>query len=299
MTTAAASSAATPAPVPATVPQLERAIRKLAKLHSKLGKPKPGEWLDQHKEPGQTFAAWRAGSPTTPQLNGAVGARSKLYVQPLGPLTASEKRIVALTTAYLQAFFGLKTASMPRLPLSVVPKRARRKHPSWGVAQIHSGYVLESVMLPRLPRDAAAAICLTAHDLWPGAGWNFVFGQASLSSRVGVWSMHRFGDPSESPEAYKLTLLRTLKLAVHETGHMFSIKHCTAYECVMGGSNHLQETDESPLWLCPECMAKVVKSGKLDPVARYRGLMAIAQQHGFKKEAKLFAASIAALVGTP
>ncbi len=38
-------------------------------------------------------------------------------------------------------------------------------------------------------------LALTTSDLWPGEGWNFVFGQASLSERVGVWSLHRLGNP--------------------------------------------------------------------------------------------------------
>ncbi len=31
--------------------------------------------------------------------------------------------------------------------------------------------------------------------LHAGKGWNFVFGQASLQDRVGVWSLHRQVDP--------------------------------------------------------------------------------------------------------
>ncbi|MGE5192634.1 MAG: Zn-dependent protease, partial [Deltaproteobacteria bacterium] len=64
--------------------------------------------------------------------------------------------------------------------------------------------------------------------LKPGEGWNFVFGQASLSDRVGVWSIYRFGNPEKSADDYKLCLRRTLATAVHETGHMLGIKHCTA-----------------------------------------------------------------------
>ena len=66
---------------------------------------------------------------------------------------------------------------------------------------------------------------------------------ANLRDRVGVWSIHRYGDPDASKSAYKLTLERALKVAVHETSHMFSLRHCTAYECVMGGSNSLDESD--------------------------------------------------------
>ena len=40
---------------------------------------------------------------------------------------------------------------------------------------------------------------------------------------------------------------RMLKIAVHETGHIFSIRHCTKYICVMSGANHLGETDAHPI----------------------------------------------------
>ena len=34
---------------------------------------------------------------------------------------------------------------------------------------------------------------------------------------------------------------------MHETGHMFSMRHCTKYECLMSGTNHMGETDRRPL----------------------------------------------------
>ena len=52
-------------------------------------------------------------------------------------------------------------------------------------------------------------------------------------------------------------LKRTLKVAAHETGHMFSMRHCTKFECVMSGTNHLAETDRRPIDACPECTAKI------------------------------------------
>ena len=35
-------------------------------LHSAMGKPKPGEWLDEHPEPGQTFDVYLTSSPNRP-----------------------------------------------------------------------------------------------------------------------------------------------------------------------------------------------------------------------------------------
>ena len=85
--------------------------------------------------------------------------------------------------------------------------------------------------------------------------------------------MCRFGDPALSPKAFRLCLLRTIGTATHETGHMFSINHCTAYECNMCGSNNLAESDRYPLYLCPECMAKVCWASQTDPLRRYERLL--------------------------
>jgi archaemetzincin len=153
------------------------------------------------------------------------------------------------------------------------------------------------VLTPRLPRDAAATICFTACDLWPGPGWNFVFGQASLEGRVGVWSIARFGDPDESEESFRLVLLRTLKLATHEAGHMFSLAHCTAYACDMNGSNSLDESDRHPLALCPECLAKICWATRADPAERYRKLIEFCKREGLKAEAERYEKLLAAVSG--
>jgi predicted Zn-dependent protease/phosphatidylglycerophosphate synthase len=179
---------------------------------------------------------------------------------------------VALSAEFLGRFYSTAVTTRGTLPLSVVPASARRNHPSWGMEQALAPYVLDEILKPRLPRDAAVSIAFTTCDLWPGPGWNFVFGQASLHERVGVWSLYRNGDPEEGPAAFRLCLLRTLKTAVHEVGHMFSIQHCTAYECGMCGSNHREESDRRPLWFCPECQAKVCWATGADPATRYRQL---------------------------
>ena len=155
--------------------------------------------------------------------------------------------------------------------------------------------MLNDVLKPRLPDDGAAIIALTAMDLWPGKGWNFVFGQASLKARVGVWSMSRFGDPEKSEEAFRLCLLRTLKVATHETGHMISLPHCVLHECNMCGSNHLKETDRHPLALCPECVAKVCWATRTEPAKRYRGLEQFCRAHGLENEANRYQKFIDAL----
>ena len=114
---------------------LTKVITKLAPLHQKLGKPKPGDWLAEHDEPGQTFDEYRDSDPVTPDVEGP-GKRRLLYIQPLGALTKTQRAIVEQTAEYMQHFFGLEVRLSQELPLSLVPESARRVHPSWGVPQI-------------------------------------------------------------------------------------------------------------------------------------------------------------------
>jgi len=270
--------------------EIREAMEQIGPLHTKLGKPKPGDWLDRHDEPGQTFRQYVACDPVRPTV-----ARRTIYVQPLGDFSKTQRRIVTLTAEFMGLYFHLPVKVKEDLPLSLIPEKARRVHPSWGDKQILSTYVLDDVLKPRLPTDAVAYIAFTTSDLWPGRGWNFVFGQASLRDRVGVWSIYRNGDPDESPAAFRLCLLRTMKTATHETGHMFSMQHCTAYECNLCGSNHREESDRRPIACCPECVAKLWWVTGADPVARYRKLMAFCEKQGLEDEAAFYRKSVEAL----
>jgi len=272
------------------VSRLTAAMAKLHPLHKRLGKPRPGDWLASHPEPGQTFREYLAARPITPR-----GKRHVIYIQPIGEFTPSQRKIITLTADFMGRYFSLPVKINDDLALALIPKRARRTHPSWGDKQILTGYVLEEVLKPRLPDDAAAFLALTTSDLWPGRGWNFVFGQASLRDRVGVWSIYRNGDPDEGEASFRLCLLRTIKTATHEVGHMFGMWHCTAYQCNMCGSNSRPESDRRPLACCPECVAKVCWATGADPIERYKKLAEFAKQHGLTPEERFYNKSLDAL----
>ena len=267
--------------------RLPAEFQKLLPLAVPLGPPRPGDWRAAHPEPAETYQQFLRSGP-----NRARPERRTIYVQPLGEFRPAEQKIVAITGQYMEIFFGLPVTTRKDLPLGVVPASARRMHPSWGVDQVLSTYVLSKVLAPRLPPDAAAYIAFTTSDLWPGEGWNFVFGQASLSQRVGVWSIHRFGDPETR---FAPCLRRTMALASHETGHMFSLAHCLFYECNMCGSNSLAESDRRPSWLCPVCMAKLCYATGADPAVRLRRLMEFSKTRGLKAEENFYRKSLEAL----
>ncbi len=265
-------------------------LQRLVSLHEPLGKPQPGEWLERHQELGQTYRQYTAGNPVR-----ALARHRIIYVQPLGSFNPAERKVIDATAEFLGVYFQLPVQVLEDLPLSIIPAEATRKHPRWGMSQILSTYILRDVLKPRLPDDAVASIAFTGSDLWPGEGWNFVFGQASLEDRVGVWSIYRFGNPAESDTAFRTTLRRTLKTAAHETGHMFSLPHCVYYECCMNGSNHLEEADLQPLWLCPQCLAKLCFATGADPEKRFKDLAAFAAARQMPEEEAFWQKSLRAM----
>ncbi|MBL9125686.1 MAG: hypothetical protein JNG90_18750 [Planctomycetaceae bacterium] len=251
----------------------------------------PSDWLANHRESGQTFDHYRATDPNRPTRQ-----LTTIYIQPLGAFSAAEQKLLDRAAELLRVFYRLPVKSLEPIALAELPARARRKQPSVGNEQILTTYVLNELLPARRPRDAVALLALTAVDLWPGEGWNFVFGQGALRERVGVYSLARYGDPAEDDAAYQLALRRTLKVACHETGHMLGIVHCTASECGMNGSNTIDELDRNQLGFCPACEQKVWWACHLDPRQRYAGLIEFARANQLADELRLWEASSRLLI---
>jgi archaemetzincin len=290
LTFAALAPALSRAAAVAAVDPLAERIARIHPLFKTKSQPQPGDWLSEHKEAGQTYAQFRAITKAP-----AVESYSTLRVVPIGPLTKGQQAVLDITMDFLKPFFGLALAIDPAVPLESIPEEAQRIQYYEGPKQLLTTYLLNSVLMKRRQAKDAAVLGITASDLWPGKGWNFVFGQASLKERVGVWSMARNGDPDDRPAMRKICAIRTVMTATHETGHMFGIRHCIAYECGMNGSNHSDERDQKPLEFCPECQPKLWWTLRLDPLERSRALEAVARRHGFDNVAAGLAKQTAAL----
>lgn len=273
---------------------LQQDLARLRPQHPPLPPPGPGDWLTSHPEGGQTFADYLASGPNRP-----TASRHTIYVQPLGPFSSAQRQIVRLAAEYLGHYFALKVVIEPDLSAGAIPRSGVRIHPRTHEVQVHTGAILYGVLTPRLPRDAAAYIALTAIDLFPDPRWNFVFGQASPDERVGVWSLARFGDPAASEASFRQVLLRTLKTATHETGHMFGMHHCTAAACNMNGANSLEEADRAPLALCPECLAKTCWLTGTKPSDWLRAQLGFYRRAGLDDDAQRTTTALAALGVAP
>lgn len=219
----------------------------------RLSKPAMGEWRYSRTEKFQTFHDFQRLKKIKPQDH-----KKTIYIQPIGDFTDLQKKQISLTREYLNAYFQLETKVLPALSNSIFPKSVRRS--SKGTEQILAGYVLDSVLIHRKPKDAVVLMGITERDLFPRPEWNYVFGLASYQDGVGVTSMYRFSDGYLTDSNFNKSLERLIKISSHEIGHMFGISHCLNANCVMNGTNSLAETDSHFARACSLCQQKLNSS---------------------------------------
>jgi archaemetzincin len=256
--------------------------------------PKRGDWLAEHHETGQGFDEFVRSRPNRPDKN-----RNKIYLQPMGQFPNGQVPLVESLGEYAGAFFAMEAKVLPALDLNDY-KITTRINQYTKKRQILTGDVL-TIIRRNLPADAFCVLAITMEDLYPEPSWNFVFGQASLRGRVGVYSFARY-DPvfygqMRGKDYEKILLRRSCRVLAHEIAHMFGLQHCIYFKCVLNGSNHLQESDSRPLHLCPVCLRKLQYSIGFDVVARYRNLLHFYQKAGLDDEAKWVAKRLEWILG--
>jgi archaemetzincin len=269
-------------------PEIEDRLRPLA---SPLLPPLPGEWLAEHRQKGQTFRQYLSANPVRRDRS-----LTTIYLCLFGEFTESQQNVLDITQEFLALFYDVPVHVRRRVPLSAVPANARRRHPRWGDKQLLTTFILHNLLEPDRPDDGLAYLALTARDLWPGGHWNFVFGEANLRRRVGVWSLYGNGYPGKSEATFRLCLRRTLHIAAHEMGHILTMQHCTAFACLMNGCNSVQERDSQPLHLCPVCLRKLLWNLQAEPVPYLKRLGAFFREQGVEG-ADWYEGAVAALAG--
>jgi archaemetzincin len=256
----------------------ELAFRFDPRFFERKHAPRASDWMGRFQERGQSFFTYVTGDPVRPTER-----RRALVLQPLGPWAERHRRVLEALVEFMGLFFGLPARLSADLPLP--PFGYRYKDTGAGAKpQYQTGVLLDKILAPRLPDDAVASLGITMADLFPSPAWNFVFGEASFERRVGVYSLVRYtsefqGEP-DSPAARGLLLRRACVTLAHETGHMFSMQHCPFYECLMNGSNSLDELDHTPGWLCPVCLKKLHWNLGFGLGDRYRKLAGFYRRHG-------------------
>ena len=245
--------------------------------------PQPGDWMQAHPEPAQSFQEFVAAQPARPTVG-----RHTIYILQLGPMAPKDRARMGVLREYLETYYNLPVRLGPAVGLEGVMSRDRAMF-GRKVRQYLSAEILDKTLPPLLPKDGMCLLAVTMEDLYPEESWNYVFGQASLKARVGVYSLVRFfpafWGEQWSAAAEQKGMKRGLATLVHESGHMLGVRHCQMYECAMNGSNSLAESDRRPIHLCPECLKKFRWNIGFDVAERYEALNKFYAAHGMAAEA--------------
>jgi archaemetzincin len=252
---------------------------KASDLFPPLKYPTGSDWLARHHEAGQTFEAYVKSRPTK-----LTRRRNRIVIQPVGPFTPTQKKMLGALREHMAIYFQCRVDLFKAVPL---PKKGFRKRPTG--PQYLTKSITDDILLPKLPKDAAVYMGVTCADIYPGPGWNFVFGIAYLRQRVGLQSLARYypsfwGDAAAKDDGL-IVLRRSLKTMTHETAHTFSLPHCTHFQCNINGSNSMPESDRRHIHLCPVCLKKLQWNRRFDVEKRYRELGAFYRKHGLTDEA--------------
>lgn len=237
--------------------------------------PEPGDWLAQHVEGGQPLHAFIKSNPNRPDEH-----RHVVYLQPFGGWPTPQSPSLSALERYAHAYFLRDVEILPAIDLNALDITERYNHQE-GRRQLLTTDILRH-LAAGLPDDAFCLLGMSMFDLYPDPNWNFVFGQASLRNRVGVYSFARY--TAEGDEW--LTLRRSLKVMAHEIGHMYGLTHCPYFECGLNGSNHLGEADRRPMHLCPVCLRKLQWSSQFDVLERYFHLHEFYENFEFNRAAE-------------
>ena len=222
-------------------------IEQLKTLDTPLKKAEKGDWLFEHKELEQTFEAYQKLAPIKPD-----DTLNTIYIQPIGVFNAVQNEIIKATSDYLSMFFNVKTIVLNPILDNNFPIKNKRIIDE--IEQLNSKYILDSI-LNKMPKNAIVSMAITAKDLYPEEAWNYVFGEANIKKKRAVSSIFRYN--TEGVFDTIICLERLIKTSAHEIGHAFSCLHCVQNQCIMNGSNSLEESDRAPNSLCSNCLKKL------------------------------------------
>ncbi|PRQ08052.1 archaemetzincin [Enhygromyxa salina] len=271
---------AAPAPAPASpLGSLDDIPAVLRPAFSLTGHAPPPRSVTASGEPPQSFAEFLAEHPPRPRPDARTIAILPIGEYPRGFVVEYDAvRLVRspepeLLARFISAWFGLPTTILPAMtdePLERLPARELD-----GRRQLDAAALLEWVR-QRRPADATCVVALTLEDLYAeDAAW--VFGYASVDKRVGVHSMLRydpgFDDTEARGPAFEATIrARALRVLAHEVAHMFGLRHCVHFHCLMNATAGIADIDRAPLHLCPVCLRKLWVVSGVSLVERWQRL---------------------------
>ena len=253
--------------------KIYQSTRSLLPMAQPLHTPRYGEWRSQIREPEQDFGAYVTDSRRV---------QGVMIIQPIGSLEPDQMAAIPHLLDAMAHFFGMTAVCYPAIPLDSLPKQCFRvQH---GYRQINAENLMAHILQPKVKGEVSAVLALTNLDIYPGDQWPFesAYGWSSFHSGTSVLSTNQIMAPGAADKGQNL--LRLTKLSLHELCHTFTMKHCATYSCLMNGCSDIEENDEKPLLLCPDCLAKLSLATGRSPEWHLQSMLELCKSKGFFQE---------------
>lgn len=165
------------------------------------------DWISAHPEAPQDFQSFYS----NPYRSTPDTGHKTIYIQTIGSFgdgAGITEQYVEWLREYCEAFYnGLTVKLLPAVTVAA-SSCTFRVNSNTNNLQLHAGDLL-AFLKQRKPKDAFCIVGITMIDLYPKDSWNFVFGQASLTEGMGVFSFARYDD-----DFYKRSYAGRLKKAI-------------------------------------------------------------------------------------
>jgi archaemetzincin len=261
---------------------------EMERFYDVISPPEEGDWLMKHKEYGQTYDEYIRNSvlPATPK-------KDVIYLVPLSygdNISIDQGFLTGLLYICEAYFYGMKVKILDN-KIDLKEKRVSVKmNYETNKIQFNANQII-TILKKKLPLNAFCLISFTDQDLYSDNeeelksqpdenkedeilyNNTFCYGLTMFKQRLGVFSFARydplfyFKTPNENSESQKqkelltkyffILFKRACKVVVKEISHMFGLKNCVYYKCIMNGFNSIEEFDNRPFEICPVCLRKL------------------------------------------
>ena len=261
---------------------------EIEKFYDIISPPEEGDWLMKHKEFGQTHDEYMRNSVIP-----ATSKRDVIYLVPLSygdNISIDQGFLTGLLFICEAYFYGMKVKILDNKIDLKEKKVSVKMNYETNKIQFNANDIIH-ILKKKLPNNAFCLISFTDQDLYSETedsksdkeenkeneeiiyNNTYCYGLTMLKQRLGVFSFARYDplfyykNPNESSENQKqkelltkyffILFKRACKVIVKEISHMFGLKNCVYFKCIMNGFNSIEEFDNRSFEICPVCLRKL------------------------------------------
>ena len=169
--------------------------------------------------------------------------KADIGIVPVGDVADLVPKVIA---AHVSGYLGLEAAVLP--PVALPTEALDRQR-----LQYDAGKMLAALETRAYGVDTLKLVAVVNVDICLPI-FTHVFGEAQQDGKWALVSLFRLLDRPADPRS-ALLYERTAKIALHEIGHLFNLRHCEDPGCLMQFSGELAELDLMPLHFCRYCRA--------------------------------------------